>query len=310
MIHLTLTAAQTAQIQGTSTALPIKQDGTGHNAAGDKAAKDIHAVPPHGESVNEQSAKDGARGKKEAGGVHKQVVVWSPEEDRRLFQLFKERGATWSDIAKEFNGRTESQVKNRFYSTLRRVATKRGLETHAPPRSSIHLSKLELLQYVDEAIESGHTCFSKRGRKKKRPLPKSDSPPSIPEVPKKVLPPPVPTPPSTFPRVPYTCPPRPRIHLTQAAPQVYNSVNPVRTVCRQQMYRPPPVVRGPVGPIMYQPQRYYRPAWVQPPPPRPEVSVGVQARLEELVMLQQSIINMLLQSGSPQATERSTGFKK
>ena len=32
-------------------------------------------------------------------------------------------GARWTQIAAEFNGRTENSIKNRFYSTLRRVAS-------------------------------------------------------------------------------------------------------------------------------------------------------------------------------------------
>jgi len=98
----------------------------------------------------------------------KQTIVWTETEDKQLFELYKCRGAVWSLIAKDFPGRTENQVKNRFYSTLRRVATKKIADKNLPPRSSIHMSKEELLQYVEDALEYGHNCFSKRGRKKKR----------------------------------------------------------------------------------------------------------------------------------------------
>lgn len=88
---------------------------------------------------------------------------WSEEEDKRLFQLYKEKGSTWSAIVEEFQGRTSNEIKNRFYSTLRRIATKKN-EGNAV---SLCSRRKGLLQYVDDAIEYGHTCSSKRGRKRK-----------------------------------------------------------------------------------------------------------------------------------------------
>lgn len=81
-----------------------------------------------------------------------------------MFKLYKQRGAKWSAIAKDIEGRTENEVKNRFYSTLRRIATKKAQEKS----SKVQYRKATLLQFVDDAIEYGHTCSSKRGRKKKR----------------------------------------------------------------------------------------------------------------------------------------------
>jgi len=90
---------------------------------------------------------------------------WTEEEDKLLFQLYKEKGSVWSVIARCFPGRTENNLKNRFYSTLRRIARKKtkGV-TNSDPVSRISQS---ILDYVDEALESGHSCFSKRGRPKK-----------------------------------------------------------------------------------------------------------------------------------------------
>lgn len=95
-------------------------------------------------------------------------MPWSEEDDKKLFLLFKKCGAKWSNIAKKFKNRTENQVKNRFYSTLRRIATKKRRDNpdlHIPDPKS----KKDLLQYVDDALEYGHNCCSKRGRIKKRP---------------------------------------------------------------------------------------------------------------------------------------------
>ncbi len=96
------------------------------------------------------------------------IVEWSEEEDRRLFSLYKERGSCWSSIASEFSGRTENQVKNRFYSTLRRLATKDSSSLPAGEQAP-KTKKKDLLKYVDAAIVHGHNCRSKRGRKRKVP---------------------------------------------------------------------------------------------------------------------------------------------
>lgn len=90
---------------------------------------------------------------------------WSEEDDKKLFTLYKQKGSLWSLIAKKFDGKTESNVKNRFYSTLRRIARKKTKDMKACDR--INEIKHNILDYVDEALEYGHTCFSKRGRPRK-----------------------------------------------------------------------------------------------------------------------------------------------
>lgn len=99
-------------------------------------------------------------------------MPWTEEDDKKLFIFFKKYGSKWSNIAKKFKNRTENQVKNRFYSTLRRIATKKRRDNpgmHIPEPKS----KKDLLQYVDDALEYGHNCCSKRGRIKKRPEPQN-----------------------------------------------------------------------------------------------------------------------------------------
>jgi hypothetical protein len=104
---------------------------------------------------------------------------WTEEEDKRLFTLFKKEGPHWSRLANAFSGRTDNQIKNRFYSTLRRVATKKRCTDPSvlPDRAQC---KQELLKFVDDALEYGRTCWSKRGRKKKQvdvpaPLPLAEA---------------------------------------------------------------------------------------------------------------------------------------
>jgi hypothetical protein len=48
---------------------------------------------------------------------------WTIEKDYILFNLFNSYGTQWSKINKFFTGRTENSIKNRFYSTLRRIKT-------------------------------------------------------------------------------------------------------------------------------------------------------------------------------------------
>lgn len=80
-----------------------------------------------------------------------------------LFRLYKERGSRWSALSAHFPGRNENQVKNRFYSTLRRLAKK----SHGPLQAKVKIGKEYLVRFVDDAILYGHNCRSKRGRKPK-----------------------------------------------------------------------------------------------------------------------------------------------
>jgi hypothetical protein len=65
---------------------------------------------------------------------------------------------------------------------LRRIATKKFRESHKDIHKKGKLSKNNLLQYVDDAIQYGHNCSSKRGRKRKSKIPSIQK---IVEVPKK-----------------------------------------------------------------------------------------------------------------------------
>lgn len=55
---------------------------------------------------------------------------WTEEEEKLLFQLYQKYGPKWCSLVTHFENRTENSIKNRFYSTLRRIATehKRNLE--------------------------------------------------------------------------------------------------------------------------------------------------------------------------------------
>lgn len=60
---------------------------------------------------------------------------WSVIEDELIFKLYQKYGSSWSKIAKYIPGRTENSIKNRFYSTLRKLAAAKnrtGTESGSP----------------------------------------------------------------------------------------------------------------------------------------------------------------------------------
>eukprot|EP00359_Climacostomum_virens_P007866 CAMPEP_0204910072 /NCGR_PEP_ID=MMETSP1397-20131031/8658_1 /ASSEMBLY_ACC=CAM_ASM_000891 /TAXON_ID=49980 /ORGANISM="Climacostomum Climacostomum virens, Strain Stock W-24" /LENGTH=221 /DNA_ID=CAMNT_0052080097 /DNA_START=20 /DNA_END=685 /DNA_ORIENTATION=- len=71
---------------------------------------------------------------------------WSPEEDSLIFRLYNNLGPRWSDIAKNVPGRTENSVKNRFYSTVRRM--QQGSEKLVP-ESTNHSVEDPLQQMIE-----------------------------------------------------------------------------------------------------------------------------------------------------------------
>ena len=53
---------------------------------------------------------------------------WTPEEDALLFEKYKEYGTKWSKIAKFFNNRTNTNVKNRYLAIMRNEARTKAQE--------------------------------------------------------------------------------------------------------------------------------------------------------------------------------------
>ena len=87
---------------------------------------------------------------------------WSEEEDYTIFKLFSEYGSKWSKIAAQFKGRTENAIKNRFYSTLRRIySEKKKTDNTEGNFSAAHLNLEELLQYFPDAFKEKATVYEK-----------------------------------------------------------------------------------------------------------------------------------------------------
>ena len=49
---------------------------------------------------------------------------WTSEEDFLIMYFYEQCNGSWKKIIPLFNGRTENSIKNRFFSQLRKIATK------------------------------------------------------------------------------------------------------------------------------------------------------------------------------------------
>lgn len=107
---------------------------------------------------------------------------WNPEEDLIIFEKYKIYGTKWSKISSFLPGRAEGSVKNRFYSTLRRIAYKyekhpqnqdgnlistknisNNQSNNSPYPSKSSLSFL--VNFIDKAYEEKKRIFEKMNKK-------------------------------------------------------------------------------------------------------------------------------------------------
>ena len=98
---------------------------------------------------------------------------WTPNESRIIFELYLKFGSKWSKIKKFLEGRTENNIKNRFYSgkillcfkiyvfkttiylVLRKVKGRKdkemGYEVHSKQHKGDKLTYL--MKYIDDAVQ-------------------------------------------------------------------------------------------------------------------------------------------------------------
>ena len=89
-------------------------------------AKLIELVAKHGHSWSIIAAQlEGRTGKQVRDRYLNKLrpeiksTPWTPEEDRKLEELYRQYGTKWTLISGYLDGRSESQVKNRFHTLLR-----------------------------------------------------------------------------------------------------------------------------------------------------------------------------------------------
>jgi len=61
-----------------------------------------------------------------------------------IFARYLEHGSSWSKIAKNLDGRTENAVKNRFYSTVRKLLSDVDKDDMTDETSLKHLLRMKL----------------------------------------------------------------------------------------------------------------------------------------------------------------------
>jgi hypothetical protein len=76
---------------------------------------------------------------------------WGEEEDRLIFDMYQKYGSAWSKISKALPGRTENAIKNRFYSTKRKITSDRkkillSMKKMAKKKTIIKLDEKDILK--------------------------------------------------------------------------------------------------------------------------------------------------------------------
>ena len=76
---------------------------------------------------------------------------WTSEEDFLIMFFYEKCNGSWKKIIPLFNGRIENSIKNRFYSQLRKYATK-NMTSKERKRACARIKLHELKNYLHEAL--------------------------------------------------------------------------------------------------------------------------------------------------------------
>ena len=86
---------------------------------------------------------------------------WGPEEDFLIMFFYEKCKGSWKKIIPLFDGRIENSIKNRFYSQLRKHATK-NMEAKDRKRMIAKIKLNELKNYLNEALTETRNVLLKK----------------------------------------------------------------------------------------------------------------------------------------------------
>ena len=86
---------------------------------------------------------------------------WTAEEDFLIVQFYEKYDGSWKKIIPLFNGRTENSIKNRFFSQLRKIATKKG---NILEKSCCKIKLEELKKYLSVALSEQKKKFLSKSK--------------------------------------------------------------------------------------------------------------------------------------------------
>lgn len=81
---------------------------------------------------------------------------WTPEEDFLIMFFYQKCNGSWNKIIPLFNGRIQNSIKNRFYSILRKCATK-DMTRKDRKRIKMKMKLDELKNFINEALIEAKT---------------------------------------------------------------------------------------------------------------------------------------------------------
>ena len=86
---------------------------------------------------------------------------WGPEEDFLIMFFYEKCNGSWKKIIPLFDGRIENSIKNRFYSQLRKYATK-NMEAKDRKKLIAKIKLNELKNYLNEALTETRNVLLKK----------------------------------------------------------------------------------------------------------------------------------------------------
>ena len=86
---------------------------------------------------------------------------WGPEEDFLIMFFYEKCKGSWKKIIPLFDGRIENSIKNRFYSQLRKHATK-NMEAKDRKKMIAKIKLNELKKYLNEALTETRNVLLKK----------------------------------------------------------------------------------------------------------------------------------------------------